>query len=338
MNAFTLPDWQRAWGGPPVRAVARSTPEDFQVVEKLGFELTGDGEHDFLWIEKTAANTAWVARGLARFAGVAVRDVGYAGLKDRAAVTCQWFSVRRPSVAGTDWGNLVIPGVRLLAISRNRRKLKTGAHSGNEFRIALRSISEVDDRLPAVLEQCRDGGVPNYFGEQRFGRKGGNIDMARSFFSGKRLKREERSIAISAARSLLFNRMLECRVIDGSWNGVEAGDIVNLDASGSVFAVDEPDDALRARCVELDIHPSGALWGKNRSGRAGRMQALEQDVANEFPDLAAGLERYAEQSRRALRLAIRNMRWSFEGDALWLEFFLTRGGFATAVLREIAAY
>lgn len=338
MNAVALPDWRRAWGGPPVRAQVRSTPEDFQVVERLGFELTGDGEHDFLWIEKTAANTTWVARGLARFAGVAVQDVGYAGLKDRAAVACQWFSVRRPSAAGTDWDNLDIPGVRLIASSRNQRKLKTGAHSGNEFRIALRGINTIDESLLSVLVQCRDGGVPNYFGEQRFGRNGGNIDMARAFFSGKRLKRDDRSMAISAARSLIFNRMLECRVSDGSWNCVEAGDIVNLDGSGSVFAVDDADDALHARCSALDIHPSAALWGKGQSSSGRRIHLLEIEVANEFPDLAAGLERHAEQSRRALRLAVRNMRWTLNKDVLWLEFFLMRGGFATAVLREIAAY
>jgi tRNA pseudouridine13 synthase len=333
-----LPDWQRAYGGPVLRGRIRSQPSDFQVSEILDFQFTGDGEHDCLHIEKTGANTSWVARGLAKSAGVPVRDVGYAGLKDRAAITRQWFSVRRPTAAGTNWSVLDLPGVRVLSTARNQRKLRRGAHIGNEFRIALRDVGEPDDRLSALLQRCRDEGVPNYFGEQRFGRDGGNIELARSYFAGRRLKREQRSIAISAARSLLFNRLLEYRITDGSWNRLRAGELVCLDGSGSVFPIAEPDEALLERSRELDIHPSGPLWGKRVPTISGEPFLQEQAVAGCYPDLAAGLERYAEQSRRALRLAVRNLRWSLEGDVLWLQFFLARGGFATSVLREIADY
>ncbi len=308
------------------------------MVEKLDFEFTGDGEHDVLWIEKSGANTLWVARNLARFAGVTLRDVGYAGMKDRIAVTRQWFSVRRPSAAGTDWAALRIPGVQLLAKSRNQRKLRQGAHCGNAFRIALRGVAGLDEPLRQLLERCRDGGVPNYFGEQRFGRDGNNVAMARAFFAGKRLKREDRSIAISAARSLLFNRMLELRVSVGSWNSLQSGELASLDGSGSFFAIDEPDQSLRDRCEVLDIHPTAALWGKGAVGSGSALSEFEQSVAQEFPDLAAGLEQHADQSRRALRLAIKDFKWSLDNGVLWLEFFLMRGGFATAVLREIAAY
>jgi tRNA pseudouridine13 synthase len=333
-----LPDWQRAHGGPVLRAVARSVPEDFQVTEKLDFEPSGDGEHDFLWIEKKDANTVWVARGLARMAGVPIRDVGYAGLKDRAAVTRQWFSVRRPGRDGTDWAAFQEPGVHILATARNQRKLRRGAHSGNEFRIALRGVSTVDGELRRVLERCRDAGVPNYFGEQRFGRAGSNIDAARAFFAGKRLKREQRSMAISAARAWLFNHQLERRVKNGTWNALQTGELISLDGSGSVFPIDEQEPTLRQRCAELDLHPSGAMWGKGEPGSQGAVALLEKSVANDWPDLAAGLERHAEQGRRALRMAVRNLRWSIDDEVLWLEFLLTRGGFATAVLREIASY
>lgn len=307
------------------------------MVEKLDFEFTRDGEHDVLLIEKSGANTVWVARGLARFARVAIRDVGYAGMKDRNALTRQWFSVRRPDAAGTDWGALKIPGVRILETSRNQRKLRQGAHCGNAFRIALRGIGGVDDALRVLLERCRDGGVPNYFGEQRFGRDSNNIGMARAFFAGKKLKHEDRSIAISAARSLIFNRMLELRVSAGTWNTLQAGDLAGLDGSGSFFAVDEPEQSLHDRCTSLDIHPTAALWGKGAPPRAGALSEMENRAAQEFPDLATGLERHAVQSRRALRLAVRDFNWSHDDDTLWLEFFLTRGGFATAVLREIAS-
>jgi tRNA pseudouridine13 synthase len=334
----TLPSWRRAHGGPVVAARARSIADDFQVTEVLGFDLSDDGEHDFLLVEKSNANTLWVARGLARQAKVPVRDVGYAGLKDRHAKTVQWFSVRRASGAGTDWDALDLPGVRVLQIGRNQRKLRPGAHSGNEFRIALREVCGIDDRLQAVLQHCRDLGVPNYFGEQRFGREVGNIDLARALFAGKRLKRDERSLAISAARSLLFNEMLDRRVGSGTWNTLLPGDVASLDGSGSVFAVDEPDDVLLRRCREFDIHPSGALWGRGEAGSRAAVAELEKSVAAEHPDLAAGLETHAEQSRRALRLSLGNFRWTLDGDVLWLEFFLTGGGYATAVLREIAHY
>ncbi|HEX9853327.1 MAG TPA: tRNA pseudouridine(13) synthase TruD, partial [Woeseiaceae bacterium] len=324
-----LPDWRRAYGGPPVHAQLRSVAEDFQVVEKLDFQFTGDGEHDTLWIEKSGANTAWVAKGLARFAGVAYRDVGYAGLKDRNALTRQWFSVRRPGAAGTDWSALRIPGVRILETSRNQRKLRPGAHCGNAFRIALRGIGAIDDALRILLERCRDGGVPNYFGEQRFGRDGNNIGMARAFFAGKKLKHEGRSIAISAARSLIFNRMLELRVSAGTWNTLQPGELAGLDGSGSFFAVYEPNQSLRDRCAAMDIHPTAALWGKGASGCGGALPELENRAVQEFPDLAAGLEQHADQSRRALRLAVRDLNWTHADGVLWLEFFLTRGGFAT---------
>lgn len=327
-----LPDWQRAWGGPPIRARLRSSPEDFQVTEKLDFEFSGDGEHDLLWIEKSGANTVWVARQLAKFAGVPSRDVGYAGMKDRNALTRQWFSVRRPNANGTDWPAMRLPGVRLLGTSRNRRKLRHGAHAGNAFRIALRGVSSVDAPLSNVLEHCRTGGVPNYFGTQRFGLDGNNIAMAQQFFAGKRLGREDRSMAISAARSLLFNRQLELRVSEGSWNTLQAGDFANLDGSGSFFAVDHPDPSLQERCRLLDVHPTGVLWG-SESAQA----ASGNPVVQEYPDLVAGLEQHAEQSRRALRLAVRDFTWSLDNEVLWLEFFLVRGGFATAVLRELTS-
>ena len=104
-----LPEWPRAHGDPLFPASIRNQPSDFQVVENLGFEFSGSGEHDYLWIEKTGANTEWVARQLARHAEVPAKDVGYAGLKDRHAVTQQWFSV--PRWHSPDWQALDVEGV-----------------------------------------------------------------------------------------------------------------------------------------------------------------------------------------------------------------------------------
>ena len=167
MQASSLPDWSRALGLPLLQAVIRSEPSDFRVKEELAIDLSDDGEHDFLWIEKTSANTQWVADALARHAKVSSRDVGFAGLKDRHAITRQWFSVRRPGRDGTDWSLFSADGVVILEQRQHRRKLKRGAHKGNSFEIVLRGegIESQQDAVNKRLARIQTDGVPNYFGE-----------------------------------------------------------------------------------------------------------------------------------------------------------------------------
>jgi len=337
-NDVTLPDWQRICGIATASGRVRSQPEDFAVVEIPGFELSGDGEHDFLRIEKTNANTNWVARGLARHANVPVRDVGFAGMKDRHAVTCQWFSVRRPGGAKADWGQLDLQGVAILDVARHNRKLRRGAHKGNRFELLVRAISDPDSTLEKRLKKIGALGVPNYFGEQRFGRNGGNINLAQSFFEGRRMPREQRSIALSSARSLIFNNVLSARVGAGDWDTLTAGDVANLDGSGSVFPVPVMDEEISQRCREFDLHPSGVLWGKGAPTTGGEPGALECEIAAKEKLLMAGLERHTDEGRRALRLVVRDLEWEIVNDNLCLRFSLTRGGFATAVLRELICY
>ena len=339
MTEYALPNWQRAIGEPVLTCRIKKENADFQLSERLGFGLSGDGEHDFLQIEKEGANTSWVASGLARFAAIAVSDVGFAGLKDRHAVTTQWFSVRRPAGHRADWLKLDLEGVRVLQVDRHRRKLRRGAHSGNDFRIALRNLTETGGGLRERLMEVRDGGVPNYFGEQRFGHDGGNLALARDLFTGQRLSRGKRSIALSAARSFLFNQILQERVRNGTWNTLLPGDCASLDGSGSFFSVAGIDSELERRSDELDIHPSGALWGAGDLQTGAKVAEREETVVNRFPEFMRGLvNKRVQQARRALRLAVRSFTWERDGDTIWLRFFLTRGGFATAVLREIVNY
>ena len=339
MTDKLLPDWHRAYDGALLSCQIRSVNADFKVDEKLGFELSEDGEHDYLHIQKDGANTTWVAGGLSRLARIPESDVGFAGLKDRHAVTTQWFSVRRPAGGGADWSELQLTGVHVLQQSRHRRKLRRGAHTGNHFRIALKRCSEWGDDVDQRIENIANRGVPNYFGEQRFGHDGGNIGLARELFSGKRLSRSKRSLALSTARSLLFNHILEDRVKDQTWNVLQAGDCANLDGSASIFLVAAPDDELRQRIDELDIHPSGSLWGSGTLQSGGEVAEREQAIVSRFPEFSDGLENEGMQhARRALRLAVRDFEWQWDGDTLWLDFFLTRGAYATAVLREIASY
>ena len=319
---MVLPDWARAHGQPLFAARIRNSPADFNVTEILGWDLSGDGEHDYLWIEKTAANTEWVARQLARHASVPAKDVGYAGLKDRHAVTRQWFSV--PRWNAPDWAAPGIDGVEILDVLRHKKKLRRGAHRGNCFRIVLRGeeIGRHEEQLRARIERIRTQGVPNYFGEQRFGRDGTNLELADAWAAGKRLPRHRRSLAISAVRSFLFNEALDSRVRDGTWNRLLPGDTANLDGTGSVFDVDAVDEELERRCAEMDVHPAGMLAGEGfGSGPQAWLEALSKARV--------------EPGARSFRLRIADAACTVEDAAACLSFTLGRGAFATAVIREI---
>ena len=335
-----LPDWARALGPALFVARIRSAAEDFVVTEQLEIEFSNDGEHDWLCIEKTGANTHWVAEQLAKYAGVKSRDVGYAGLKDRHAITQQWFSVRRPSAEGTDWQSFEAEGVGIVEQRLHRRKLRRGAHRGNTFRIALRGaddISSHQEEIEERLTQIRSHGVPNYFGEQRFGRDGSNVDLGRSLFNGRRLTRNKRSIAISSVRSFLFNEILDARVKDRTWERILPGELANLDGSGSVFAVDDVSSDIVARCASFDIHPTGTLWGRMAPCGDGSSARIQNNVTAPYADLRDGLiAAGVDAATRPLRVRVRDLCWEFRDDALWLEFLLPKGSYATTVLREIA--
>lgn len=322
---------------PLVRAEIRRHPSDFEVTEVLAEAFSGEGEHACLWVEKTGANTEWTARQLARFADIPARDVGYAGLKDRHAITRQWFSVRAP--ASLDWSGFDVDGVRILRQERHQRKLRRGAHRGNHFRIALRG-KEVGDAVTTIesrLAEIAARGVPNFFGEQRFGRGGANLRLAEDWADGRRLARHKRGLAISTARSVIFNAILRRRVEERSWRTLLPGEMANLDGSGSVFAVDAVDEELRERCARFDIHPTGTLWGDGAPRGSGQVAELEKAAAAGFEKLAGALEKNkVDAASRPLRLVVKDLSWEFGEDVLWLDFELPKGGFATTVIGEIA--
>jgi tRNA pseudouridine13 synthase len=326
-----------AHGGPPATARLRAEPADFRVDEVLGFEPSGVGEHAFVLVEKTGANTEWVARQLAQKAGVAPMAVGFAGLKDRHAVTRQVFTVQLAGRAEPDWSALAIPGVEVISATRHNRKLKRGAHRGNQFRIRLREVRGEHEAIEARIEAIRTHGVPNYFGEQRFGRDGGNVALAHALFEGRRLPREQRGIALSAARSELFNTLLARRVADGNWDHALDGEVWMLGGTHAIFGPEAWNEELAQRLASMDIHPTGPLWGNGELRSGGEVQALERAAIEPLAALARGLEQAGlNQERRALRLAAVQLGhvWEPEG-ALVLEFGLGSGSFATTLLREL---
>jgi tRNA pseudouridine13 synthase len=327
-------DLARAHGEPLFKAGFRAASEHFQVTEEPGFEPSGEGEHDYLWIEKVDTNTDWVARQLARAAGVRPVDVGYAGRKDRYAVARQWFSVRTVG-RDVDWTNLDVEGVRVLAATRHDRKLRRGAHRGNRFRIVLVDVTPVPfAALVARYERIRRLGIPNYFGSQRFGRD--NLGLARSLFAGRRLRRNEQSLALSAARSELFNRILDHRVRDGSWDRLTPGELANLDGTNSVFQVDAVDDELERRVRRHDVHPTASLWGSLATRRVtGPAAALEATAVEASAELRAGLENAGlDTGQRPCRVVPRELTVLVRPGELTVSFSLPSGAFATSVLRE----
>ncbi len=329
----------RAHGAPVLHARIRSAPEDFRVEELDAFEASGSGEHLLLTIEKRGMNTAFAAKCIAQWAGVAESAIGQAGMKDRHAVTVQRFSVWLPKKIAPDIDALQSDALRVLGHAWHSRKLPRGALAGNRFRLVLRAVQGDREAIDARLHQVATQGVPNYFGEQRFGRGGGNVAKAMAMFAGGRARREERSMLLSAARSELFNRVLDARVAEASWNAALDGEVWMLEGSRSVFGPEPLTASLQARLDEFDIHPSGPLWGEGElrstaEARACELRALEGDTAMR---LRAGLERAGlKQERRALRLRPDALQWEWlAADVLMLAFALPPGSYATTLLREL---
>ncbi|WP_439135067.1 tRNA pseudouridine(13) synthase TruD [Pseudomaricurvus sp.] len=313
---YTL-DWAYAYGEPQVMGVFRQTPEDFQVVENLGFELTGQGEHVYLHIEKRGENTAWLARQIARLAGVQNNDVGYAGLKDRHAVTRQWFSIYFPKGEEPNWKELETETTRLLEVTRHSQKLRRGAHQSNHFVIRLHQLEGDLSGLSQRLKRVAADGVPNYFGLQRFGHGGNNLNEAnRILVEGGRIgNRQKRGMMLSAARSYLFNQVLSVRINDGTWNTGLEGDVLTDDGACG----------------------TGPLWGRGRPLVSAECLALEEKVLSKPEGWCDALEHVGlSQERRPLLLRPQQFVSHLEGATLEVSFSLPPGTYATAVLRELS--
>ncbi len=337
---FIPPDeLPRAYGAPCAQGRIKCEPEDFQVDEILGFEPEGEGTHAWLLLRKRDANTQWLARHLARHAGVAPVDVGYAGLKDRFAVTTQWFSVRLDGRPEPDWQALESDQLSVLQVTRHPKKLKTGALQGNRFALRVRDLTGHRDAIEARVGEIRAGGVANYFGSQRFGHDGQNIDRAWELLvDGVRIRdRRLRGLYLSAARAMLFNRVLAARVRDGSWRRALAGEVLMLQGSHSVFAVEAPDADIHARLAALDVHPTGPLWGRGSSRVTDEALAIELAALEPCHEWQQGLEHAGlDQSRRPLRVAVETLETSFsEPQSMTVSFALPAGAYATMVAREL---
>ncbi len=332
---------QLSWlhGKPTATGIIKAQPEDFHVLEDLGFLPDGEGEHVLLRIRKTGSNTVFVAEELAKFAGIPARLVSYAGLKDRHAVTEQWFCLHLPGKETPDFSLFQLAGCEIIQITRHRRKLRIGTLKGNAFVLVLRDISDreaVERRLALIASD----GVPNYFGSQRFGHQGNNIDRALRWSRNeiKVKERGKRSFYLSSARSALFNLVTNERLQRFGPGCVLSGDALQLAGRGSWFvATDEEMPTLPARVTSGELMLTAPLPGDGDPGSAREALAFEQACLAEQPELMSLLIRErVEPARRALLLKPADMRWQWSDDrTLTLSFALPAGCFATSVVREL---
>jgi tRNA pseudouridine13 synthase len=290
-----------AYAHPPPEVVARikSQPGDFKVIEQ-SIEPTSVGEHVYLRVRKTDMNTAWLAKRIAELARVSPRDVGYAGRKDRFAVTEQVFSCYLPGRQVNQWERLEDEQVKILQVDRTSRKIRKGDLYGNQFVIRLRDVKgDLSEKLEVIASQ----GVPNYFGEQRFGRNMNNLDQAEILMSGKRRHCQQRDLILSAARSYLFNLNLSTQISENGWNAIDADQ-------------------------------QGVLFGLCRDPQHGEM-----DLPDYCAHWVSGLQRFrVRPGLRNCRLMPKKLEWDqFESD--WeIRFGLQPGCYATSVLRELVKY
>jgi len=337
---FAIPEWPWFLGAPQAEGAIRESPDDFVVEEIPRVQPVGSGSHLWLWVEKRAANTEWVARELAKAAGCAQRDVGYAGLKDRHAVSRQWFSLPLAANTQENLAHASIEDVKILAGSLHTRKLKRGTLDGNRFQLKIRGFTGDAVQTGERLEQIRATGVPNYFGPQRFGNRGQNVEQGyRQLSSNARLPRHKKSIYLSAIRSFLFNHVLAERVKRGDWNRIIDGDLAMLDGTQSIFPCENPGADIEDRVLRLDIHPTGPMPGEKGSRPGGLALELEQAVLGNWPQLTGLLAAQRVQAdRRSLRLYPADLEWEFGDGDLMLAFVLPPGSYATTVLREILVF
>jgi tRNA pseudouridine13 synthase len=338
-NSYPLPNWAYALSEPTCHAAIRTTPEDFVVDEVLGFDPDGGGNHALLHIRKRNTNTDWLARQLAELAGVPLSEVGYAGLKDRHAVTSQYFSINLSGKNEPDWHTLESEEITLLDVDRHHRKLKRGNLLENRFRLILRELTGDCGDLVQRLETIRAQGVPNYFGTQRFGHAGGNLAKSRALFRGEFHERDRhlRGLYLSAARSYLFNQVLSARVTAGNWDSALPGESLLMDKTTSTFTVRILSNEIERKVADGELHPGGPLWGRGKPAVLADVLALETAILSEEGLLCEGLEKAGmEQERRSLRLPVKGLQWQYiDPEVLQLEFALPAGAYATSVLREV---
>lgn len=324
---------------PPGGGLFKATPEDFLVEELPAYEPSGerDCEHLFLWIEKRGHSTQDVAKALARHCGFRDKDISWAGLKDRHAVTRQYLCAPARYVE-PKLESFSMPGVTVLRAARHRNKLKSGHLHGNRFELKVREVKDTGAAL-AALEQLVKLGVPNYFGEQRFGFGGDNAEKGKQILlaGGRHRDRFERKLFLSAYQSELFNRVLAARITGGTYGTVLAGDVLKKVPTGGEFICAEP-AVDQLRFDRFEVSTTGPIFGPEMRRPEGEVDALESKVLSDEGIERSLFEKGGDETsgvRRPLRVPVTLEDARAEGDVLHLRFTLPAGSYATVLLREL---
>ncbi|WGO83080.1 tRNA pseudouridine(13) synthase TruD [Arsenophonus apicola] len=336
---MTVTALQWLHGKPVASGAIKLTAEDFIVRENLGFLPEGEGEHLMVYVRKKGCNTQFVAEQLARFVGISPRSVSYAGLKDRQAVTEQWFCLHLPGKEDPDFSQFLLAGCEILLAKRQKRKLRIGSLKGNDFELTVRQISD-QQAVETRLQQIRTLGVANYFGEQRFGRAGNNLVQAERWAKGEIVvkQRNKRSFYLSAARSVIFNFIVSERLLNNKIGQIMDGDVMQLTGSGSWFVANSEElPQLQARLLAGEIQITAPLYGEKELGTQSAAKLFEQQCLTHFSVLLPLLQtERTNLVRRAIIVVPQNMQWKWlEKQTLKLSFSLPKGSFATNVIREL---
>lgn len=320
------------------QAIGRLKAEyrDFIVREELGYDLAGEGEFVAVKIRKTNANTLFVGEKLAKFVGISERDMSYAGLKDRHAVTEQWFCLHLAGKETPDFSHFDCPDVEILETTRHNRKIRIGALAGNHFEILLRDVKQSND-LHYRLNQLQAVGFPNYFTEQRFGRDGHNLTQAQRWANDEiQVKdRKKRRFYLSAARSEVFNLVVSQRIADGTIQQVQENDYVQLTGSNGFFRINTNEiDETQSRIISGDVLLTAPLIGEKSLET--ECNIAEKTIIEQHATLVALMQKERmDTARRAMLCKPQNFKWQFEEEGLRLTFFLDSGSYATALVREL---
>ncbi|MDW7712405.1 MAG: tRNA pseudouridine(13) synthase TruD [Deferrisomatales bacterium] len=331
-SPYTDFDYPYLWTSEAAGGRWEPSPETFQVREVPLYPFSGDGEHAALVVEKAGVTTRDLALAAAGRLGVPPAAVGYAGMKDKACVSVQGFTV-----TGVDEGGAAAAfeaaGARVLSTARHRNKLRLGHLAGNAFRARL---SGADPGMAAaVLEALGRTGFPNYFGPQRFGARGDNPVQGVAVLQGRRrVGRWKRDLLVSALQAFVCNEVLARRVEEGTVGVALEGDVLRREDSGGLFLCADPAvDSERAAAFQ--VSPTGPLHGRKMVRPAGSPGASEAAVL-EALGLAEELFARETGTRRPLRAPLRD--WGVEaeeGAGCWVSFTCPAGAFATSVIREV---
>ena len=348
-------------------------PEDFIVEELPLYEPTGTGTHTFFEIRKRNLTTLEAINRIARDLQVRTQQLGYAGLKDKNAITTQVLSVE--AVLPERVLKIEQPDIEVLWAERHPHKLRVGHLRGNRFEITLRDIPhDARSLVESVMTRLATEGVPNRFGAQRFGNKNDSHLIGKALVKAdweavvrymltddarqtddvaRRIQRElarkpiekvvfsiphrHRKLYLSAYQAYLFNCVLEKRMPD--LGKLLEGDIAVKHANGAPFLVADA-TVEQPRADAFEISPSGPIFGYKMRLPTGDVLALETSL---LADEGVRFEAFRKVvgirlpgTRRPLRMSMQlHEVLPVNSEGIRLSFTLPTGGYATVVLEEL---